>query len=77
MMNTLTLLRWFRIGKARPSRGGGHDWLSRDSRHVDCEATGCKYNVAKSCAVPTRCVIKADGGCAGFEAKPLGPKQGD
>jgi hypothetical protein len=33
--------------------------------------------VAHSCAVPSRCAIKPDGGCAGFEAKPLGPKQGD
>lgn len=61
----------------RPSRGGSHDWLSRDTQHIDCQATGCKFNVAKTCAVPTRCVIKADGGCAGFEAKTLGPKQGD
>jgi hypothetical protein len=50
--------------------------MSRDTRHIDCNATGCKYNVARSCAVPSRCEIKDDGRCAGFEAKAL-PKKID
>lgn len=69
---TMTLLG--RIPKRNP---GHHEFVSRDSKHIDCAATGCRWNVAKSCVVPTRCVIKPDGGCAGFEAKPLGPKTGD
>lgn len=75
-MTTLAILQWFRIGKARPSRGGDHDWLSRDSRHVDCNAVGCKFNVGRQCAVPTRCKINDKGGCDGFEAKAL-PKKID
>jgi len=39
-------------------------------------ATGCKYNVAKKCGVPSICKIKPDGGCAGFEAKAT-PKKVD
>lgn len=65
----------FRIGD-HTRRGGAHDWMSRDTRHIDCNATGCKYNVARSCAVPSRCEIKDDGRCAGFEAKAL-PKKID
>lgn len=65
-----------RMAKGNP--GGHHDWLSRDHAHIDCHATGCKFNVAKSCSVPSLCKIKPDGGCAGFEAKPLPPvKDGD
>lgn len=63
-----------RIPKRNP---GNHDWVSRDTAFVPCKATGCKYNVGESCAVPSRCKINATGGCDGFEAKPLGPKQGD
>lgn len=63
-----------RIPKRNP---GHHDWVSRDAKDIDCGATGCKWNVAGKCGVPSRCAIKPDGGCAGFEVKPLGPKQGD
>lgn len=54
---------------------GNHDWVSSDAKSIDCSATGCKWNVGKQCAVPSRCKIKADGGCAGFEAKPLPPER--
>jgi hypothetical protein len=58
------------------SRGHHHDWISRDWLDIDCQATGCKYNVGKKCAVPSRCQIGANGGCSGFEARQL-PKKID
>lgn len=58
------------------NHGGHHDWVSRDYADIDCGATGCKWNVAKKCGVPSICKIKPDGGCAGFEAKAT-PKKPD
>lgn len=55
----------------KENSGGHHDWLSRDYMDVDCAAIGCKYNIEAKCAVPILCKIKSDGGCAGFEAKPM------
>jgi hypothetical protein len=52
-------------------RGGDHGWRSRDTKHIDCRATACNFNMSGHCAVPTRCVINETGGCDGFEAKPL------
>lgn len=68
-----TILRSPLFRCAKPG-GAGFYSGSRDAKHIDCSATGCRWNVGKSCAVPSLCKIKADGGCAGFEAKPL-PKQ--
>jgi len=58
---------------AKPG-GAGYYLYSKDAKHIDCAATGCKFNVAKQCAVPSACKIKADGGCEGFTAKEL-PKK--
>ena len=51
-----------------------HGWQSRDTKDVDCKATGCMFNRAEKCAVPTRCKITTTGSCEGFQAKPLPPK---
>jgi hypothetical protein len=55
-------------------RGHHHDWVSRDYLDIDCKATGCKYNAAEKCMVPSRAKIGATGSCTGFEAKPLPAK---
>jgi hypothetical protein len=73
---TGTLKLYARIGN-KGNRGGHHDWISRDYEDIDCEATGCMFNIGKKCAVPTRCEIGADGRCKGFQAKPLGKVDGD
>jgi len=68
---------------SRTAKGGGYHgghapWHTQDAKEIDCAATGCKWNISKKCAVPSLCKIKPDGGCAGFEAKPLPPvKDGD
>jgi hypothetical protein len=51
-------------------RPGGFP-VSRDWADMDCRAEGCRYNVHKKCAVPSRCKISNDGRCEGFEARPV------
>ena len=50
---------------------GYHDWVSRDYRHVDCDAIGCLYNAGSACMVPSVHKVSADGRCEGFVTKPL------
>lgn len=64
-----SLVAYGRIGK-----NYDHGWQSRDTKDVDCKATGCMFNRAEKCAVPTRCKITTTGSCEGFQAKPLPPK---
>lgn len=58
----------------RRPHGEGHPWASRDYEDIDCQATGCMFNHAKKCMVPSRCKIGPQGNCEGFHAKPLPPK---
>lgn len=54
--------------------GHGHYPVSRDWKHIDCQAVGCRYNLLKTCNVPSWCEINETGGCKGFEPKPLPAK---
>lgn len=65
------------LGRIPRRPPGHHEFVSRDARNIDCSATGCRWNVGKTCGVPSRCTIKPDGGCAGFEAKPAPKIDGD
>lgn len=47
---------------------------SRDAKDISCHATGCKWNMAGKCGVPSQCKINATGGCDGFEAKKMPEK---
>lgn len=62
-----------RVPKRNP---GNHDWVSRDTLDISCQATGCTYNKGAKCMVPSLCKINDKGGCDGFKAKEL-PKQID
>ena len=64
------------IAKGRIGKHGGHGWQSRDTKDVDCQATGCLFNLLNKCRVPTNCKIGPDGRCEGFTAKTL-PKVKD
>ena len=61
-----------RIG--RRNKWGHHDWVSRDYADVTCHATGCLFNKASKCAVPSLNIVDSSGKCSGFKCKP-GPKQ--
>lgn len=56
-----------------PRRPHGYP-VSRDWAHVDCKATGCRFNQSEKCIVPSRCKINNEGRCEGFEAPPFNPK---
>ena len=62
------------IAHGRIGKNYDHGWQSRDTKDVDCKATGCMFNIAEKCAVPSHCKITATGSCEGFKAKPMPPK---
>ena len=62
--------------RGRMDHGDHHGWASRDYEDIDCQATGCQFNILKKCAVPSRCKISTTGSCEGFQAKKL-PKKVD
>jgi hypothetical protein len=62
------------VDDGRTGKHYDHGWQSRDTKDIDCKATGCLFNRAETCMVPTRCQINATGGCAGFEPVPLPAK---
>lgn len=62
------------VAHGRIGKHYDHGWQSRDTKDVDCKATGCMFNRAEKCAVPTRCKITTTGSCEGFQAKPMPPK---
>lgn len=59
------------FAKGRIGKHGGHSWQSRDTMHINCQATGCMYNIVKTCRVPSICKINDKGQCEGFKAKEL------
>ena len=48
------------LNRLMPRRPHGFP-VSRDWADMDCRAEGCRYNVHKKCAVPSRCKISNDG----------------
>ena len=62
------------VAHGRIGKNYDHGWQSRDTKDVDCKATGCMFNRAEKCAVPTRCKITTTGSCEGFQAKPMPSK---
>ncbi len=64
-----------KIGGLMPRRSRDYDYpLSRDWKHIDCKAVGCKYNYNESCSVPSRANLNEEAKCSGFEAKELNKK---
>lgn len=64
------------MSKGRIGKNYGHGWMSRDSKDIDCKATGCLFNILNKCATPSICKITENGSCSGFKAKPALKKYG-